>query len=432
MIRVLICLLFSATAAFAVGMVYVVNSLDESLGWIDLTVGSFESDPHAATLGYIPNDVVASRDYLYVVNSGDNNVQVIDRHTFETMSVIELGEAVNPWAAATLDDGRLAVTATLSGTLSIVNPQLGTVDTTFYVGTAPQYVYELYDQIYVLCTGVEFPIFNPGVLKRYSSETLTLVDSVVVGVNPQSATFVWVGYFNAHVLCTGNYDDIDGSLYVVSLESTMALDTIVHVGGSPGAVAAQNGTGWIAAGGWDTEGYLYRYNPYTYEFLNGFDNPIITGVGTTDVVQQGYVGGGIAVSCFGNGTVEYRDTYGDLQITFPMSAGASALDIWIHSDTDVPEPDVPISLGLELISAYPNPFNGVLNFKLESALYAPNLVEIYDVLGQQVGAIPVGEGETEVSWLPGAQNGKEVSAGIYFARLKNGVNAQPIRVVYLK
>lgn len=427
----LVLLVIASTVAMAGDKLFVVNSLDESLGWIDCDNG--ESNPHAATLGYIPNDIVAFPHALCVVNSGDNNIQVIDPITLQTIRVIELDGAVNPWGLTAHGSTKVAVSASISGTVSIVDWSAGRVDTTFYVGVSPQYIDEVPGSLYVLCTGVEFPVFGNGVLKRYDANTLELIDSLVVGVNPQSMLTAWG---EIHVLCTGNYDDIHGQVVIIDIAEEMEIESVLSVGGSPIsmelATAPGIGSGWIAAGGWDTEGFLYQYNAVEHEILHGENNPIILGAGAVDVKSRGYDGSPIYVSCFNDNIVQMLSCWGDLVYSFDMNAGPSAMDIWPAPYAVEPDIGVGILQQLQISTAYPNPFNGSVMLEWGGMLRSPNRIQIIDILGRKVSEIAIGAGADRVAWVPGAGIVQEVAAGVYFARFESATMAQPIRIVYIK
>ncbi len=428
---ILFLLAIATTVAMAGDKLFVVNSLDESLGWIDYYNG--ESNPHAATLGYIPNDIVAFPQALCVVNSGDNNIQIIDPITLQTIRVIELDGVVNPWGATIHGSTKIAVTASVSGTVSIVDWSAGVVDTTFYVGISPQYIEKVYGKLYVLCTGVEFPVFGNGVLKRYDVNTLAFIDSLVVGVNPQSMLAAWD---EIHVLCTGNYDDIEGSVVIIDTAGVMEIESELFVGGAPISMglgtAPGIASGWIAAGGWGTEGYVYQYNAIQHEILHGQDNPIVVGAGAVDIEANGYDSWPIYVSCFNDNIVQILSCWGDLAETYEMSSGPSAMDFWFSPSAVAPEIVESIPQHLQITSAYPNPFNGSVLLDWTGQLRTPNTIKIFDILGQTVGEMPIGAGSSWVNWMPRSAGGQEVAAGVYFARFADGNIGRPIRIVYLK
>jgi len=403
---------------------YVVNGLDESLGWANLQTQ--QSNAHAATLGNVPNDVFVVEEALYVVNSGFNSIQMIERAQLGTFFDVEVSGAVNPWAVVELSRCcKLAVTGYGSGTLSIIDINSQTVDTTFVTGVAPQAVAATWEAIYVLNTGVSFPEFGDGLLKLYDPTTYALLDSVVVGVNPQAMEFIGD---EIHVLCTGNYDDESGAAYIVTADS-LEVDTILEIGGSPGAISANGHDVFLAAGGWAGEGNVYRYDALTRQIINSPDNPLICGEGATDIIAM--PGGQFAVTCFSAASLEIREANGVLVNRFDMSAGAGALGVWWGtSDADEVLPE--ITQDMNILSAYPNPFNGDVMLEWTGQLRTPNAIKIFDVLGRTVGELSVGEGVTRVGWAPGARGGQEVAAGVYFARFVNGPAGRPIRIIYVK
>ena len=83
----------------------------------------------------------------------------------------------------------------------------------------------------------------------------------------------------------------------------------------------------------------------------------------------------------------------------------------------------------ELVSNYPNPFNGSTVISVDSPLPGTNLIEIYDISGRLIKHISY-EGHSAV-WNGADDHGVGVSSGIYFARLKNN-SANPRKMILLK
>ncbi|MCI0405713.1 MAG: hypothetical protein L0209_06535, partial [candidate division Zixibacteria bacterium] len=73
---------------------WVANGLAETASRIILDSGTVAN--HVATLGVIPNQIVVSGSHLLAVNSGENNIQVFNRHTLSELGTIELGPGRNP------------------------------------------------------------------------------------------------------------------------------------------------------------------------------------------------------------------------------------------------------------------------------------------------------------------------------------------------
>jgi len=402
---------------------YVVNGLDESLGWVNPDSEAFNSQ--AVTLGSLANDVVVTNDRLFVVNSGLGTLQVINRQSLTTVDEIALTGSVNPYSATDLTNSRVAVTGLLSGTVSIVNVESGDVDTTFVTGDGPQAILEHGGLIYVLNTGVVFPVFNPGKLKRYSAESYALIDSSELGINPQSMAIIGN---ELHVLCTGDYANVTGSVQIVNLE-TMSISQTLELGGSPGAIAANGDEVFIAAGGWVDAGYVFHYNAETRQIINNANNPILCGIGATDILVQPT--GDFVVTCFQDATIEFCTPDGIDRIVYEMSAGAGALGVWRETSEAV-EMHPETVQDLCILSAYPNPFNGSVMLDWNGQLRTPNQIKIFDVLGRNVGELSVSAGVSRVMWTPSATGGLEVATGVYFARFADGSTSQSVRIVYVK
>ncbi len=423
MVLIWIGLMLLTSSAQAV-MYYVVNGLDESLGWVN--TANMQSDDRAVTLGNIPSDIAVYLDRIYVVNSGYNTLQVIDREQLQTLDEIELTGAVNPYGCAVFNDHFVAVTGLLSGTVTIVDAMVGNVDTTFVTGVAPQAVGARDEMLYVLNTGVAFPQFGNGVLKRYDTQDYSLVDSLVVGVNAQAMEFI---EGELHVLCTGNYDDIAGSVHVVEL-ATMRVDTILQLGGSPGALSAWGYQVYVAAGGWAGDGFVYQYRSDTREVLRDVNSPILCGGGASDIVAS--PAGGFAVTCFQDNTLQVCNASGDQCQTYAMSSGPGALGalFWLSDAIEAPRAELPQSL--QMITAFPNPFNGTVTLQWERPFRAASGLKFFDVLGREAGSLDVPPGAQTATWSPGERGGTEVSAGIYFGRWELGQNSPIVKIVYLK
>ena len=90
----------------------------------------------------------------------------------------------------------------------------------------------------------------------------------------------------------------------------------------------------------------------------------------------------------------------------------------------------PIAPMLEIIQAYPNPFNSstiITYSKLEGGE-----IEIYNIVGQKIQTLKTTEKEGKVIWDARDALGNKVSSGIYFARGKTHNNYTAIKLLYMK
>ena len=90
------------------------------------------------------------------------------------------------------------------------------------------------------------------------------------------------------------------------------------------------------------------------------------------------------------------------------------------------------------ISAYPNPFNGVVHFNLTGAIKEPELL-VYNINGQEVVRIENLRGSDSkftATWNGRNSDGVEVSSGVYFAIIRDKNNPLSIKgaskIIYLK
>ena len=100
-----------------------------------------------------------------------------------------------------------------------------------------------------------------------------------------------------------------------------------------------------------------------------------------------------------------------------------------------PKCDCPLPTEFSLKPAYPNPFNGIVNF--EFAMPAKEAVEfrIYDLTGRVVSdrlILPGFGGNYRVSWNGKNMNGQLAPAGIYFYEFKTNRLIEKGKITYLK
>ncbi len=112
-------------------------------------------------------------------------------------------------------------------------------------------------------------------------------------------------------------------------------------------------------------------------------------------------------------------------------------DNWILKNVSLIDDTDPLESGYKftLHQNYPNPFNNSTRINYEIDKQGLVDVTIYNTLGQAVRRIVheiKSAGEHFVYWDGKSTNGRNVSSGIYFCRLKSGSNVQVQRMVFLK
>jgi hypothetical protein len=179
---------------------------------------------------------------------------------------------------------RAFVSNWMTGNVSVLNLPLGVEADTITTGGVPQGLCVTEEYLYV--TDVNFDMgtftYGPGHLFAYSLETLDFIDSVTVGTNPQIVQPGPDG--NLHVVCTGNFFDISGEVFVINPDG-LILEGTIPIGGSPGSLAfnSQN-IAYLGSVAWAGEGWLLAYDAITYDVIKGTQNPIVLPSSAMDIV----------------------------------------------------------------------------------------------------------------------------------------------------
>lgn len=421
---ILIFALFFAAAALAEERLYVVQVSDESLAAIGIESGAV--DAHVLDLGYGCNEIIAHGNRLYVTNSLQNTVQEIDAENHVTLRDIQLPGGVNPYALAVLNPDTLAITNFVSNNLLLLRLSTGAFVANIPVGLAPEGVLVHADRVYVCLTRM-LPNFDyaPGVVMVYDRRSLAFVDSIPVGINPQ---FAAVDDRNQlHVVCTGNYVSVAGQVVIVNL-TTLELLHQIEIGGTPAKISMGGEYAYLAAGGWAGSGEVFQYRLDDFVVVRGAGNPIRTGLGATDVSAM--PDGTFFVSCFMIDVVEQRSSDGNLIRTYNLSDGPGALLRYPGPANSMPRqtqyPDQ------QLILAYPNPFKSGIHLKLAAAARSATIVNIYNVIGQRVAAVPIPASHTSAIWTPRSHNVNDLVSGTYIVRMEDGGGGEALRIVYIR
>ena len=307
-LAVLLCVVLPAvslsTPARADRYAYVVNSLGMTLSKINLSTDEVVNGIEA--LGDQPNQVVISGDLAYVVNSGYNDIQMIDLRTENTVGYIDVWPGANPFHMAFVDSQYAYVTNLLGSSISKVDVVSKTTVGEFGVGLAPEDLVVVGDKLYVCCTGFQFYAYKNRTgqdwafdvthrandIKAYSYiagkvyvfdlQTEEVVDSISVGINPQYLDLDPEGELN--VTCTGDYFSVFGRIYRIDPNTDTVVDSIA-TGGSPTVISiGTDGVGYLAAGGWNPNpGEVYTFDSHADTMIRGSDDPVTTGYGVISV-----------------------------------------------------------------------------------------------------------------------------------------------------
>ncbi|MCP4634211.1 MAG: T9SS type A sorting domain-containing protein [candidate division Zixibacteria bacterium] len=390
---------------------YVINGLAQTMSRIDLDNG--DVDNHILTLGVVPNDIKVHRDSVYILNSISDNIQIYDLITQSEVGTIEFSRGGNPWEMVIAENGYIYVTNFVSGNVYEVDIQTSSIIREFNVGNTLEAVFESAGKLFVTDTNYDPDNYTYGTGKLYCSNLPELSEwsEIAIGTNPQKIIFGPDG--NIHITCTGNYMDIEGSVYIIDPHNSSIVD-VIEIGGEPTSSASANGLIFLAAGGWVDNGEVYCYDGTTYEVLNGPSNPIYTGTGSIEITSDlnNYV-----FSCdFYTATISKINENREVVDVYNVGDGPQNAAYYNSEWTSVDDESLPHLTDISL-SVYPNPFNGSTTFTIEGILFDEvNSLNIYNIKGELAAKLNPDaiEHSDRIVWTPAG-----LSSGIYFLELKH-------------
>jgi YVTN family beta-propeller protein len=273
--------------ALASGQPYllVVNGLSEE--WMAARVDSSGLIPLSkrGLTGESPNDMDVNGNLLYVVNSGDNTISIIDLATGITVGCIDVGSGANPWEFSVdpSDSTRGWVTTFLSGDLLELDLNARSVLRRKHVGPAMEGLFVTESEVSITLTGFlgAEGRFENGTVVTFQKHSLEEIHRHPVPPNPQ---FIFEGADDRfHVVCTGNYDTgpagVPGQIVRIESDWSAVRDTLV-VGGSPArATLGPDGTAFVAA----FYGGVMTYDSVAFTL----GAPVLTDAGFTAIAADG-------------------------------------------------------------------------------------------------------------------------------------------------
>jgi YVTN family beta-propeller protein len=263
----------------------VAHGLSEEWEAVRLDGGAPAVVPERGLTGEIPNGLDVVGDRLYIVNSGNNTVSVVDLPTGRTVGCIGTGTGTNPWEFVVdpTDSSRAWVTTFLTGEVLELDLDRSRVRRRREVGPAAEGLWVGEDHVAVTLTG-----FN-GEINSYENGTVVvleksgLAETARVPVPPNPQFLLRGADGRLHAVCTGNFVDIPGQVVRLTRDLSAARDTLV-LGGTPGrAILAPDHTVYLAG----FFGGLTSYNSSSFTVGRDSQNPILSETGLTDLAIRG-------------------------------------------------------------------------------------------------------------------------------------------------
>jgi len=375
--------------------IYVVNSESRTLSHINTSTGVVNNV--FTQLGLIPNRMFMDEEYIFVVLSGDNAIQMINRTTGQHLRYIPVAISSNPWDC--WREGEfLYVTGLFSNRLYKISLNSYTVVDYITVGVAPEAVMASGGKLYVSNTGGYQSDYANSSISVVDLATFTVVKTIPVWNNPQYIKQIG-GYI--HVSCTGNWVSIQGKVEVIDPVIDEVIQSI-DLGGNPfGLFGLPNGRVYVGDG---MNSGIYSYDANTFEIYNGGGNPLSPGgidvAGNSDFIA-------ILDSSWGtNGKVKLRNH--DFSEIGEYTVALAPTDFKVYTQNTENDDQVAMPAKMRV---FPNPVSSgqMLSFQSEKGMNSE--IRIYNLKGQLVSQVKSIGNSTQ--WKAVDKNGKALPKGIY-------------------
>ncbi len=395
-----------------------------SLGGSDVSGTVWDSYlPEACTVGRMPKQILANDNMLFVSCSGDATIMLLsaDGYSISHVRNYSLPTGSNPYLMC-IDNNKLYVTLWVHGGIAVIDLESHEVEIVPPFCRGPQGVLAHDGYTYVSAgnfDGVTFE-YGAGYVFKLNSEN-TVIDSIRVGTNPQDIVLTSDGV--AHVVCTGDYGTISGTVYFLDLRSFSVTDSLM-LGGSPQRLTIDKATGYIysATSAWGTvgSGKILAYNGLTHEILHNIissDN-ITRGTGFDGLAAHNGI---VFLPSMDSNWVEIlcEGCFGISTIAC-LPSGYGPLDVCLYGELQITEHSA--SALRDQLRAYPNPFNS------STTIVVPNGadLQICDASGKIVFS---NNNITQKSIIWEPYNEK---SGVYYASIIENNRKHTCKLMYLK
>lgn len=261
------------TSGYSSSVLYVLNTLSENVTKINLF--NFSVENNFLQTGQWANDIKYKNNKLYIVNSGNYNIQITSLDN-SVSTYIDISSYGMPEYIEFLNNEKFYISVNNwvgDSKILLININ-GTIEKEI-ISTAPNpWSMRIIDnKLYVPCYGTYYGFLNPA---NYSDSGL-----MVINTSDNSIITTITGFTNAHqitfnnnyayLVCTGQYNDT-GKVYKINLND-YSIEKIINIGGSPGNIGFHYPDKlFITDNGWTTYGLYFIQND---NIKNDFSNSLI-------------------------------------------------------------------------------------------------------------------------------------------------------------
>lgn len=262
----------------AKGNILTFNGLAETFSMLELSTDRIYND--IVTTGGIPNHITQDGSRLFLVNSGDNTISIINSYTLTTIKSIHLGVNKNPWMVFPVANTNyiyvtcfesnelLRVDIETEEILSITGidnkPQGGTlVGSTLYIGNTHFIGWNNFDTGSVTVIDTENNQFKKNITLSYNTYN---------GINPLSLLAI-PERDEVYIFCSGIPGQDDGLIFVIDTTAD-TIKKVFESGKSPvyseGSLDIDNNIVYLYG-----MGCIFSYN-YITDTITDFAGDLVT------------------------------------------------------------------------------------------------------------------------------------------------------------
>lgn len=391
---ILIPCLLLLCAGLGAELIYVVNSESRTLSRIDSESGAVNNV--FAQLGLTPNLMELDSDYIYVVCSGDNAVQMLSRQSGAHIRYIPVEGSSNPWDLLKAGDF-LYVSGLFTNKVYKISLDSYSVVASLEVGTAPEGLCAAEGKLFVAVTGGYQNGYANSAVAVIDLDSFSLETTIPVWYNPQ-CLLAADGYL--HVSCTGNWAGQSGKIDIIDLETLTRVQRI-DIGGNPYALWKQSsGTVFV---GEAMGNATYSYDALSWQLLHGSQDPLSPGA--YDIDGNNALIALLQPNWGGNSTLQTMNP--DWTPAQLYTVGMTSTAVMVEpANTPVDDENIP----QVQVKAFPNPVSGDGMLTFSPGFKGDSPFELYDLRGRRLWSAMVRKGCEEVT-LPG------LKPGVYLYRL---------------
>ena len=236
-------------------------------------------------------------------------------------------------------------------------------------------------------------------------------------VEGRAAAFISTSHDNLY-LCGGTYFGLKESSAVADTNFVWNYGPSMQTGRSYGGMVHINDYLFMIGGETNSgvSNLVEVYNPHTWTIEQGINLP-------TPRSGIAAVAKGDTIYAIGGWSVNHYQILNTVEYLLPPLTNLA----------DQYSQNIPTQVSL--IEGFPNPFNGVIQFRVEIFKSDQFELQIFDISGRLVATIFKGRltpGLHNFQWDASNTTGLPVASGIYLTVLKNNTNFQKLKIIYVK